>query len=133
MMKASLVPELYVSDLAGSLTFYRDLLGFDLLYERPQERFVYLARGGAEVMLEEPVGRTWLSGPLERPYGRGVNFQIVVDGVDDLHARCAAAGAAIFLAPETKRYARADDTVSVRQFIVEDPDGYLLRFTQQIG
>ena len=132
-MRAPLVPELYVSDLAGSLTFYRDLLEFDLLYERPQERFAYLARGGAEIMLEEPVGRTWLSGPLERPYGRGASFQIAVDDVEDLHARCAEAGATIFLAPETKRYARANDAVLVRQFIVADPDGYLLRFAQQVG
>ena len=78
-MAAVLVPELYVSDLARSLAFYCGALGFRMVYERSEERFAYIERNGAEFMLEEPVGRTWLAGPLEAPFGRGF---IKFDGID---------------------------------------------------
>ena len=73
-----LVPELDVSDLARSLDFYVGLIGFEVLYERPEERFAYLTLGDAHLMLEEAAGpgRRFRTAPLERPYGRGVNFQI---------------------------------------------------------
>jgi catechol 2,3-dioxygenase-like lactoylglutathione lyase family enzyme len=41
---ARLVPELYCSDIGQSLSFYVGLLGFDVRFARPEERFVYLAR-----------------------------------------------------------------------------------------
>ena len=129
-MAALLVPELYVSNLRASLRFYQGLIGFDLVYERPEERFAYLGLGGAEIMLEEPVGRSWLLGKLDHPFGRGVNLQIAVSGVDALHEKCAAANVPVFLAPETKQYRRKADEIAVRQFIVQDPDGYLLRFSE---
>ena len=52
-MTPTLVPELIVTDLARSLSFYRDLLGFAIRYERPEDRFVYLSRQGAAIMLEQ--------------------------------------------------------------------------------
>jgi catechol 2,3-dioxygenase-like lactoylglutathione lyase family enzyme len=54
-VQAALVPELYVSDLDASLTFYARF-GFVVRYARPAERFAYLAREEAELMLEEPSG-----------------------------------------------------------------------------
>jgi len=41
------VPELDVADLAGSVSFYKDALGFSVRFERPEERFAYLTRGPA--------------------------------------------------------------------------------------
>ena len=125
-----IVPELYVSDLATSLAFYHDVLGFRTRYARPSERFAYLERGAAELMLEEPRGRTWLLGELEHPYGRGINLQITINDVDRLHGAAQKAGARIVLPLEERRYVRASDTIRVRQFVVADPDGYLLRFQQ---
>jgi catechol 2,3-dioxygenase-like lactoylglutathione lyase family enzyme len=48
---ARLVPELYCSDFDRTLHFYTDLLGFTVLYARPEERFAYLEREGAELMI----------------------------------------------------------------------------------
>jgi hypothetical protein len=49
---AKLVPELLVEDIAISLPFWRDRLGFTIAYQRPEERFVYLERPeGAQIML----------------------------------------------------------------------------------
>ena len=129
-MAAPLVPELYVSDLARSLEFYCGALGFRVVYQRPAEHFAYIERGGAELMLEEPVGRTWLAGPLEPPYGRGVNFQIDVMDAKGLRDAALATGAPLVMDLEEKTYLRDDEPIRVRQCVVQDPDGYLLRFSQ---
>ena len=85
----SLVPELDVADLDVSRTFYVDLLGFRVVYERPAERFVYIARDRAAIMLEEAAGprRRFRAAPLARPFGRGVNFQLEVPDVDAVYEK----------------------------------------------
>ena len=56
-MRPRLVPELHCSDLDKSLAFYVGLLGFRILYDRPEDRFAYLDRSGAELMLGIRAGR----------------------------------------------------------------------------
>jgi len=129
-MAMSLTPELYVTNLNASLDFYCGLIGFEVDYDRPEERFACLKRGAVSLMLEEPIGRTWLTGPLEPPFGRGMNLQVMVEDLRALYAACESAGANIFLPLETKAYQRRDDTVSQTQFVVQDPDGYLIRLAQ---
>jgi catechol 2,3-dioxygenase-like lactoylglutathione lyase family enzyme len=135
MAAPRLVPELYVSDIDRSRRFYTGVLGFAVLYDRPEEHFAYLVREGAALMLEQPAdpGRTWLAGPLEPPYGRGVNFQIEVGDLGPLHAAVLAAQAPLLLPLEERWYRRGDAQVGQRQFVVQDPDGYLLRFCQDLG
>lgn len=128
-----LVPELVVTDFAASLAFYRDILGFAVLYTRPQERFAYLDREGAQIMIEQPVDRSWLTGALERPFGRGINLQIAVADASALHNRCLSRGVAIFMPIEEAWYRRGDVLLGCRQFLIQDPDGYLLRFSEDIG
>jgi catechol 2,3-dioxygenase-like lactoylglutathione lyase family enzyme len=130
---AKLVPELICSDLARSLRFYTEVAGFRVRYERRDERFAFLDREGAQLMLEQPTGRAFLAGELSHPYGRGVNLQIEVADVKALHARVAASGARIHLALEEKWYRRGEEELGNRQFVVQDPDGYLLRFFQDLG
>jgi catechol 2,3-dioxygenase-like lactoylglutathione lyase family enzyme len=130
---ARLVPELLCSDVERSRRFYVDLLGFAVRYARPEERFVYLEREGAEIMLEQPTGRTFLAAELQHPYGRGVNFQIEVSDVAALYTAVRAAAWPVFLALEDRWYRQDDVLVGNRQFIVQDPDGYLLRFFQDLG
>ena len=50
---APLTPELYCSDLQKSLAFYCDVLGFHILYDRPEDGFAMLERDGARIMLEQ--------------------------------------------------------------------------------
>lgn len=104
-----LVPELDVTELAASLLFYADVLEFRILFERPDERFAYLERGGAvhaqaveasadivvaieerwyRVDVEESGGRWRKKGPIE---------------------------------------------VGNRQFVLADPDGYLWRPFRDLG
>ncbi len=129
-----LVPDLLVTDLAASLAFWSDLCGFAVHYDRPAEGFAYIARGGAHLMLEQTgIIRNWVTGPLERPFGRGINFQIAVEDADVVAEALAAAGVALFLEPETTWYRIGDEEAGVRQFLVQDPDGYLVRFQSSIG
>ena len=133
-MSAALVPELICSDIAASLKFYCELLGFQILYERPKERFAYLGLGSAELMLEQPStqDRLWPKAKLIKPFGRGINFEIRVDDAKAIHQKVSAAGLEFFLALEERDYKRKSDTVRVRQFAVQDPDGYLIRLSQRL-
>lgn len=131
-----LVPELAVSSFARGLAFYAELCGFSILYARPEENFAYLDRDGAQIMIKEhgqDGARSWLAGPLSPLYGRGLNLQIKVAAIDPIHDACRKAGARISLEMEEKWYHRDDILLGVRQFIVLDPDGYHLRFSQSIG
>jgi catechol 2,3-dioxygenase-like lactoylglutathione lyase family enzyme len=128
-----LVPELVCSDLERSLGFYMATLGFDVLYQRPEERFAYLDREGAQLMLEQPTGRTFVAGDLSPPFGRGVNLQIQVSDIASLHASVLASGTPLFLPLEDRWYRRDGLLPGNSQFVIQDPDGYLLRFFQDIG
>lgn len=132
--RARLVPELLVTDLAASLRFWRDLCGFVVLFDRPDEGFAYLDRDGAELMLEERGrGRNWLTGPLETPLGRGVNFQVSVAAIEPILAALARVSWPLFMERERKWYRTGAVTTGVHQFLVQDPDGYLVRFSARIG
>ena len=73
---APLVSELLVEDIAASLSFWMRALGFTIAYQRPDEGFAYLERPeGAQIMLCQRSG-VWETAALERPFGRGVMFQI---------------------------------------------------------
>jgi catechol 2,3-dioxygenase-like lactoylglutathione lyase family enzyme len=131
--RARLVPELNCSDLGASLSFYTGVLGFRVLFDRPEARFAYLEREGAELMLEEPSPESWLTGEMTRPFGRGINFQIEVSDVAALRDAVRGAGVAAYREIEDAWY-RADSAYTGhRQFLVQDPDGYLLRFFQSLG
>ena len=79
----------------------------------------------------ESVG-TGSLGRSNRPLGRGINFQITVPDADMVAAALGAAGVALFLPPETKQYQVGADVAAVRQFLVTDPDGYLVRFQSSV-
>ena len=129
----SCVPELLVTSLAASLDVWRGVLGFRVVYERPEANFAMLALHGGWVMLDQMGDtRDWLAGPLERPFGRGLNLEFNVPDVNAMHDAARAGGVPIFLPIEERRYRVRGTARAVRQFIASDPDGYLLRFGQRI-
>jgi len=135
MSLTRLVPEPYVSDIARSLEFYTGIFGFSIVYQWTEERFAYLARSGAKLMLEQPTrsDRTFLAAPLTHPRGIGINLQIAVTGVEALCKRCQDAGLNVLLPLEERWYRRGDTELGNRQFVVADQDGYLLRFAEDLG
>jgi catechol 2,3-dioxygenase-like lactoylglutathione lyase family enzyme len=138
--RPALVPELNITSLPASLAFWRDLLGFRILYDRPEQGFAAIERDGVEFMLEEydtgPAERRgiWDTGAREKPYGRGINFEIMVKDVGLLIDAVRQASWPIFFGPEERWYRiNGSEETGVHQFLVQDPDGYLLRLSQSLG
>ncbi len=132
MSSAKLVPELLVSDHAASRDFYVRIIGFSVCHERPDEKFSYLDLDGAELMIEQETD-FWATAPREKPYGRGINLQIEVDTIEPILDRLKSAGIALFRPVEEAWYRIGDTYGGNRQFLVQDPDGYLLRIFENLG
>lgn len=116
--------ELFVRDLDISLSFYREVLGFETVRSTPGS-YVALARQGATIGLnlasglpaDHPVNRT----PAERP-GRGVEIVLAVSDVEKAFAQAVRSGRAISAPLATQPWGLTD-------FRVIDPDGYYIRVT----
>ena len=129
--KATLVPESFVRDIETSREFCDGMLGFEVLLERLEDGFLYLAREGAELMLNTiDQGRTWLADPADPPYRRGVSLMIWAQDAAALYKRMAGASS---WNSKTNGIGATTPNSGSRQFIVQDPDGYLLRFVKNIG
>lgn len=131
----ALVPELDVRELSATLAIYRDVFGFEVLATRPEEAFAYLALGSAHLMVQAAAGpgRRFRTAQLDRPFGRGINLQIRVADVIALFGKVSQAQLTIVAALEERWYRQNDAIRGNRQFVVADPDGYLLRFYEDIG
>lgn len=133
-----LVPELSVNNLEKSLNFYRDIVGFEILFERPENRFAYMTFHGSELMIEEDrpregIAALWNIEPLDYPRGRGLNISIDCPDADGLAARITANGFKLRKPIEENWYREGKILHGERNFLVQDPDGYLLRFAQRLG
>ena len=134
MTSNALVPELSITDLNKSLDFYTRILGFSVAYQRQEEGFAFLTLGEAQLMIDEiSKGRTWKTGEFQHPLGRGINLQIEVKSIEPLLTSLKENNIPLFLETEEKWYRKGDIEVGNRQFLVQDPDGYLLRFTEDMG
>ena len=132
----ALVPEFAVRDCAASRDFYCYILGFGVVYARPEEGFVYLAREGAELMLDAiGAGRDFEDAymPGTTPFGRGVNLQIRVAALDPILTAVRQAGIVPARPLEDRWYRRDTDEIGHRQIVIADLDGYLLRFYEPLG
>ena len=132
MKSNPLTPELYVSDFEKSLIFYTKILGFNIEYQREKPLFAFLSYQESQLMIQEQE-KHWQTGPLEYPYGRGINFQIKTDNLQQLLDNLKRDNYPLKDEPEENWYRVNGLLRGVREFNVMDPDGYLLRFSQDIG
>ena len=124
-----LVPELSISNIDVSKRFYVEILGFRLEYERKEDKFAFLSYKGSQLMIQE-INNNWNTGKLEYPFGRGINFQIETDEIEEISKRLKENNIKIYKDIFKSAY-RADDTIyEESELLVQDPDGYLLRFQQ---
>lgn len=129
----ALVPEFSVTDFGRSLAFYTNILGFSIRHQRTEPDFAYLDLEGAQIMLEQLSGNSWATGDMTPPLGRGVNFQIEISDLQPILQRLKAVQHPLFSEPEDEWYEAEDSLSGQREFLVVDPDGYLLRFCQFLG
>ena len=123
----ALIPELTVDDIGRTKDFYINTLGFRLEYERPEDRFAFLSLYGNQIMFEQENGH-WSVGELAHPYGRGINFEMAVPDAAELYQRILDRGIQPFRELQESRYRNGDAYIVQHEFLVQDPDGYLLRF-----
>jgi len=126
-----IVPELSVSDIRKSLEFYTDVLGFKLNYQRIEDEFAYLVLEDNEIMIEQR-NENWFVGELEYPFGRGMNLEIGVTYIDPILKKIKSRSLNLFKDVFESSYKADDKIYHVREFLIQDPDGYLLRFSEAL-
>ncbi|PHM25105.1 bleomycin resistance protein [Xenorhabdus budapestensis] len=127
-----MVPELTVTDFPSSLHFYVDIIGFGIMVRRSDPEFAYICLGEAQLMLEQYHEEGWNTGRFVKPLGRGVNFQIEVDEIASIYSRIQKNNIQLYRSIGDNYYKIGDSKCCQREFLVQDPDGYLLRFSQYI-
>ena len=127
------IPELSVTNLEKSLSFY-NLLGFEIKYTRPEDKFAFISLGKIQFMLQELKKKNkWNVSPLTYPFGNGINFQLEVDDVSKIYSRLKQANYNITFELEENWYRQNNKLLGNKEFLVQDPDGYLLRFSEDLG
>ena len=134
MKFSNVTPNLVVADVARSLAFYRDVLGFSLVTTVPEAApfaFAWMRRDGVSVFLNSlEAVRADNADLARRPIGGSNSLFIaleagaVAEGVDALFASIAGR-ARVIMEPKDQFY-------GMREFGIEDPDGYVIFFAQQI-
>ena len=71
----------------------------------------------------------WSVGELVYPFGRGINLEMTVSDVDALYQRVLENQIPVFRELTVNEYRENDSVIIQKQFLIQDPDGYLLRFT----
>ena len=125
----TLIPEFTVSDLDKSRQFYVDVLGFKIEYFR--DNFMFLSFHGSQLMIS--TSTTWNTSDLKHPFGRGINFQLAVPNVQTLLDSLYKQKYPLFRELKDDWYRKDNELLGNREFLVQDPDGYLLRFFQDLG
>ena len=126
-----LIPELDVINLKETLNFYIDLIGFELVYERKEDKFAFIQLENIQIMLQELTkNNKWETGKLEYPFGRGINFQLDMRNIESVYDRLKKNNYEIFVDMEENWYRKDNVMMGCKEFLVKDPNGFLLRFSE---
>jgi uncharacterized glyoxalase superfamily protein PhnB len=107
-----LAPELPAANLAASLAYYRDQLGFEIRTILPDRSYAIVERDGLAIHL------------FLQAAGEGAGLHLFTDGIEALHEELRDRGA--LQAIERKPWGNRD-------FRVADPAGNKLKFTESTG
>ena len=128
-----IIPELAVTNLKNSINFYKTC-GFKIEYERPENKFVFISLDKIQFMLQEiSTDDKWELAPLSYPFGNGINFQLEVENADKIYNNLKNNNYKIAFDLEENWYRQDDKLLGNKEFLVQDPDGYLLRFSEDLG
>ena len=106
MKMQKIVPMLPVSDIKGSLSFYKDILGFEVKSYNDQWNWASISMDGCDIMLDESICSDRNAGNVVYLYP---------DNLDEFHERIKKAG-----------YSVPDIDVTfygMREFRIRDPHG----------
>ena len=122
-----LTPNLVVSDVARSIAFYRDRLGFSLETTVPDAEpylFAIMRSGGVEVFLNAPEPSI-AEYPVfkDKPIGGTLTLFIEMIGINEWYATLKDQ-VTVVMPIEAKWY-------GVTEFAILDPDGYVITFAER--
>jgi len=122
-----LTPNLIVSDVARSVAFYRDLLGFAVAATVPDEApyvFASVQSGSVEIFLNAPEPAV-AEYPAFKDRPIGGTLTLFIEVVDIARVHASLKGSVRIVMPlEHKWY-------GVTEFAFEDPDGYVITFAER--
>jgi uncharacterized glyoxalase superfamily protein PhnB len=125
-----LTPNLLVANVERSLAFYEDVLGFERGMSVPEQSpfvFASVTGGSVEIFFNDAAAAIKeYPGFGGKPLGASGTMFVEIEGVDALHDRLKAAGVPIVMPLVTQFY-------GMREFAIEDPDGYVITFAQRVG
>ena len=127
-----LIPELSVTNFEKSIQFYTVIIGFKIEYKREESKFAMISFQDVQLMIEE-INDNWVTGKLEHPFGRGINLQIEVDKIKPILTNLKNNHYPLFIKLEENWYRKGNELLGNKEFLVQDPDGYLLRFSENFG
>ena len=104
-------------------------MGFKLEYEREADRFIFLSFEETQLMFEEMHENGWNVAEMSYPFGRGINFSIEVEDIDMIYHKLILNEYPLYRSMMTNKYESNGEYITQKEFLVQDPDGYLLRFT----
>lgn len=122
----SLIPELSVSNIENSIKFYTSI-GFQIKYERKKDKFCFLELEKNQIMIEQ-INDNWNTGVLEYPFGRGVNISMSIKDIDQYYDEIKKNNIKLFQEIKVSKYQVDNIVYEDKEFLIQDPDGYLLRF-----
>ena len=76
----------------------------------------------------EQINDNWNTGKLEYPFGRGINISMSVDNVIDYYNKLVNNNIKMYKDLMLNKYRVDDYEYEDIEFLIQDPDGYLLRF-----
>ncbi len=123
----NLIPELSVFDILQTKKFYKEL-GFKIEYERQKEKFIFMSFQDSQFMFEQIHDDGWNTGELSYPLGRGINFSIAVEDVEELYKLVKTLNFEIYKELTRNKYQVNGTEETQIEFLIQDPNGYLLRF-----
>ena len=127
------IPELSVTNLENSLNFYKTA-GFKVEYDRLENKFAFISLGEIQFMLQEITkNNKWDIAPLTYPFGNGINFQLEVENLDAIYNNFKNSNYKITFDIEENWYRQDNKLLGNKEFLIQDPDGYLLRFSEDLG
>ena len=122
-----LTPNLLVSNVERSLAFYVDTLGFERGMTVPDESplvFAAVTGGAVEIFLNDAATAVKEYPTFTgKPIGATGTLYVEVEGVDAFHDRLKSR-VKIVMPIATQFY-------GIREFAIEDPDGYVLTFAER--
>ena len=124
----NLIPELSVFDILQTKNFYEEL-GFKIEYERQKEKFVFMSFQDSQFMFEQIHDNGWNIDELIYPLGREINFSIAVDDIEELYKLVKTLNLEIYRELNRSIYQVNGTEETQTEFLIQDPNGYLLRFT----